>query len=47
MIEGMETIGTLGKSGHVVLEFAIMQAQVTEKGQTTVLDFKRTDFSKD
>lgn len=39
-------MGTSVESGHVILEFNISQAQVTEQSQISILDFKRADSNK-
>ena len=38
IVEGVEIVGTLGESDHVILEFTIMQARVTVPSETNVLD---------
>lgn len=31
IVEGVEVVGIMGESDHVILEFTIMQAEVTEQ----------------
>lgn len=44
--ERVEVVRTLGDTDHVILKFNIMEPQVTEQSQISVLDFKRGDFNK-
>lgn len=46
IVKGVEVVGTLEESEHIIQEFTIMQAQLTKQRQTSVLDFKRDYFNK-
>lgn len=46
MVKGVDVIGTLGESNHIIQGFTIIQARVIEQSQNSVLDFKRAEFNK-
>ena len=46
LVNGVEVVGTLGKSDHALLEFVIQLEGEAKHSQTRILDFKKANFCK-